>query len=80
MYPQILILVSYFIASGFMSVFHMAVDTIFICACECSIQNDVLTEPSVRIYSRGSVNAVFSAKLYTSSKGLSLYNYMYISN
>ena len=32
--PQILIAVSYFIASGFMSVFHMAVDTIFICACE----------------------------------------------
>lgn len=29
---QILVIVTYLIASGFMSVYHMAVDTIFICA------------------------------------------------
>jgi choline transporter-like protein 2/4/5 len=36
----ILILVAYFIASGFLSVFHMAVDTIFICALEDYERND----------------------------------------
>lgn len=30
--PQLLVIAAYLIASGFMSVYHMAVDTIFICA------------------------------------------------
>ena len=37
---QILVITTYLIASGFMSVYHMAVDTIFICACKlCNVCN-----------------------------------------
>ena len=34
-FMQFLVIITFFIASGFMSVYHMAVDTVFICACEC---------------------------------------------
>ncbi|CAI8016272.1 Choline transporter-like protein 4 [Geodia barretti] len=37
---MVLVTLAYFIASGFMSVFHMAVDTIFICALEDYERND----------------------------------------
>ncbi len=32
--PQLLVIATYLISSAFMSVYHMAVDTIFICACK----------------------------------------------
>ena len=36
---QVLIIAAYLISSGFMSVYHMAVDTIFICASEFNLNH-----------------------------------------